>query len=66
VHTRADQELERGLMLWWDNGARVRDELPSADHRYRDELIEIHCRDEAGNGTVSRWASSPMESRHEL
>ena len=26
-------------MQWWDNGAQVRDELPSADHRYRDELI---------------------------
>jgi hypothetical protein len=33
--------------------------LPSADHRYREELIEIHRRDEAGNGTAarpSRWA----------
>ena len=39
---------------WWDNGAQVRDELPSADHRYREELIEIHRRDEAENGTAPR------------
>jgi hypothetical protein len=61
VHTRAGQELGRGLMQWWDNGAQVRDELPSADHRYREELIEIHRRDEADNGTAprpSRWASA--------
>ena len=33
----------------------------SADHRYREELIEIHRRDEAENGTAprpSRWASA--------
>jgi MgsA AAA+ ATPase C terminal len=54
VHTRAGQELGRGLMQWWDNGAQVRDELPSADHRYRAELIEIHRRDEAENGTAPR------------
>ena len=41
-------------MHWWDNGAQVRDELPSADHRYREELIEIHRRDEAENGTAPR------------
>jgi hypothetical protein len=54
VHTRAGQEMGRGLMQWWDNGAQVRDELPEADHRYRDELIEIHRRDEAENGTAPR------------
>ena len=27
VHTRAGQELGRGLMQWWDYGAQVRDEL---------------------------------------
>lgn len=62
VHTRAGQELGRGLMQWWDNGAQVRDELPSADHRYRDELIEIHRRDEAENGIAprpSRWQAPP-------
>jgi hypothetical protein len=61
VHTRAGQGLGRGLTQWWDNGAQVRDELLSADHRYRDELIEIHRRDEADNGTAprsSRWASA--------
>jgi hypothetical protein len=60
LHTRAGQKLGRGLTQWWDNGAQLRDELPSADHRYRDELIEIHRRDEADNGTAprsSRWAS---------
>jgi len=56
VHTRVGQELERGLMQWWDNGAQVRDELPSADHRYREELIDIHRRDEAENGTAPRPA----------
>ena len=54
VHTRAGQELGRGLMQWWDDGAQVRDELPSADHRYRAELIEIHRRDEAESGTAPR------------
>jgi len=56
VHTRVGQERERGLMQWWDNGAQVRDELPSADHRYREELIDIHRRDEAENGTAPRPA----------
>jgi len=54
VHTRAGQQLERGLVQWWENGARVNDELPAADHRYRDELIAIHRRDEADNGTAPR------------
>jgi replication-associated recombination protein RarA len=49
VHTRAGQELGRGLTQWWSNGAQVRHELASADHRYRDELVEIHRRDEAHN-----------------
>jgi hypothetical protein len=49
----------------------VHDELPSADHRYREELIEIHRRDEAENGTAprpSRWASTtrlPWSGRRE-
>lgn len=51
VHTRAGQEQGRGLMQWWENGAWLHNELPAADHRYRDELIEIHRRDEADNGT---------------
>ena len=42
VHTRAGQELGRGLMQWWENGARVNDESETADHCYRDELIAIH------------------------
>ena len=54
VHTRAGQELGRGLAQWWDNGAQVRNELTSADHRYRDELIRIHRKDEADNGTAPR------------
>jgi hypothetical protein len=59
VHTRAGQEKGRGLVQWWENGARVRDEFPGADHRYRDELIRLHREDEAENGTEpppSRWA----------
>jgi hypothetical protein len=43
VHTRAGQEMGRGLLQWWENGAQVRDELPSADHAYRDALISL-CR----------------------
>src|SRR5689334_6786895 len=39
VHTRAGQELGRGLMQWWENGALVEDEIETADHSYRDELI---------------------------
>jgi replication-associated recombination protein RarA len=44
VHTRAGQEMGRGLLHWWENGAQVHDELPSADHAYRDALISL-CRD---------------------
>lgn len=47
-------------MQWWVNGAQVRDELPLADHRYREDLVEIHRRDEAENGTaprLSRWGT---------
>lgn len=43
VHTRAGQEMGRGLQQWWENGARVHDESPSADHAYRDALISL-CR----------------------
>ena len=52
VHTRAGQELGRGLVQWWAEGARVADEVPDADHRYRDELVAIHRRDEAEHGTA--------------
>ncbi len=61
VHTRAGQEAGRGLVQWWEKGAQVNDELPAADHRYRDELIAIPRRDEADNGTApprSRWVSA--------
>lgn len=60
VHTRAGQQKGRGLVQWWEHGAQVRDELPSADHRHRDELIKLHRADEAENGTEpppSRWTS---------
>ncbi|GAA3870205.1 AAA family ATPase [Streptomyces sedi] len=58
VHTKAGQELGRGLTQWWENGARVHDELPGAEHRFRDELIRLHREDETENGTEpppSRW-----------
>jgi replication-associated recombination protein RarA len=42
VHTKAGQEMGRGLTQWWENGARVNDESETADHSYRDELVEIH------------------------
>lgn len=61
VHTKAGQEQGRGLMQWWDNGAQVADELPDADHRYRDELIEVHRADEETNGAApppSRWSTA--------
>jgi replication-associated recombination protein RarA len=41
VHTRAGQEMGRGLVHWWENGARVHHESPSADHTYRDALISL-------------------------
>lgn len=53
VHTKAGQEKGRGLMQWWREGARVTDEHPAADHRYRDELIAIHQADEDDHGTTS-------------
>jgi replication-associated recombination protein RarA len=40
VHTKAGQEMGRDLIQWWQNGAKVDPELQSADHKYRDELIE--------------------------
>jgi replication-associated recombination protein RarA len=43
VHTRAGQEMGRGLTEWWDNGAVVNNESATADHRYRERIIEI-CR----------------------
>ncbi|HEY5358702.1 MAG TPA: hypothetical protein VIJ82_13675 [Streptosporangiaceae bacterium] len=52
VHTRAGQEMGRGLVQWWENGAQVRDELPGADHAYRDALISL-CR-QAGVDTDPR------------
>ncbi len=51
VHTRAGQEMGRGLVQWWENGARVTAESETADHRYRDELIEHARRYEAERGT---------------
>ena len=41
VHTRAGQEMGRDLLQWWRNGAVVENELESADHSYRDQLIGI-------------------------
>jgi hypothetical protein len=53
VHTRAGQEMGRGLTQWWEDGALVSNELETADHSYRDELIEIH-RAAEDNGTAGR------------
>ena len=41
VHTRAGQEMGRDLLQWWRNGAVVRNELESANHSYREQLIDI-------------------------
>jgi len=65
VHTRSGQQMGRRLMEWWESGATVQDESPLADHRYRDELIDL-CRDlerditaEAGSpATASRGSRS--------
>jgi replication-associated recombination protein RarA len=54
VHTKAGQELGHGLVQWWENGAQVCDELPRAEHRYREDLISIHRDDEERNGTDPR------------
>lgn len=43
VHTKAGQEMGRGLLHWWENGAKVNNELDTADHSYRDRLLDI-CR----------------------
>jgi replication-associated recombination protein RarA len=47
VHTRAGQEMGRGLVQWWENGARVHHERVGADHTYRDALIALCRRAEA-------------------
>jgi replication-associated recombination protein RarA len=44
VHTKAGQEMGRGLLHWWENGAPVSNEAETADHSYRDRLLEI-CRE---------------------
>ena len=43
VHTEAGQEMGRGLLQWWEDGATVSNELGTADHSYRDQLLDI-CR----------------------
>ena len=48
VHTRAGQEMGRGLLQWWENGAKVSNELETADHSYRDQLLDI-CRSSEDN-----------------
>jgi hypothetical protein len=35
--------MGRGLLHWWENGATVDNELETADHSYRDRLLDI-CR----------------------
>ncbi|HTX63894.1 MAG TPA: hypothetical protein VMD28_09655 [Acidimicrobiales bacterium] len=50
VHTRAGQEMGRGLVHWWENGARIDNESETADHRYRDRVIELARRFEAERG----------------
>lgn len=62
VHTRSGQERGRGLVQWWENGAHVHNEVPTADHRYRDDLIAEHRDDERRHGTQpppSRWTRPP-------
>ena len=64
VHTRSSQELGRGLAQWWENGARVEDELESADHRYRDALVALHRTDEERHGSDSpppTWSAIPQD-----
>jgi replication-associated recombination protein RarA len=48
VHTRAGQEMGRDLLQWWEDGATVNNELETADHSYRDRLIDI-CRASQAN-----------------
>jgi replication-associated recombination protein RarA len=48
VHTKAGQEMGRGLLQWWGNGAKVNNELDTADHSYRDQLLDI-CRASEAN-----------------
>lgn len=50
AYTKSGQEKGWGLVHWWENGARVENESPAAEHRFRDELIDLHREDEATNG----------------
>jgi replication-associated recombination protein RarA len=58
VHTEAGREMGRGLQQWWENGAKVNDELETADHSYRDQLIEI-CR------TAEEQGEDPQTPAHQ-
>lgn len=46
VHTRAGQLMGRGLLQWWQEGARAEPGLAGADHTYRDALVAL-CRQRA-------------------
>ena len=50
VHTKAGQQMGRGLLQWWENGAMVNNELETADHSYRDQLLDI-CRASEANSS---------------
>lgn len=54
VHTRAGQVKGRDLLQWWNHGALVTPELPGADHRYRDALIDWCQRIDEDPGTDER------------
>jgi len=56
VHTKAGQEMGHGLIQWWENGAQVRDELPRAEHRYREDLTSLASRPRS-SGVVTAPAS---------
>jgi hypothetical protein len=58
VHTKVGQEMGRGLWEWWETGAKLNDELETADHSYRDQLIEI-CR------TAEKQGEDPQTPAHQ-
>ena len=60
VHTRAGQAMGRGLTQWWEDGALVSNELETADHSYRDELIEIHRAAENDGATTQQRAGGSI------
>lgn len=51
--------MGRGPLQWWENGARVNNELETADHSYRNQLLDICRASEDMTGLEDRSAGRP-------